>query len=117
MHYMLALIFLAIPMIVHMWIIFVPVIAGVPFRLYHVGETPPAVKLNPFVDGNGTIFMLPEDFLRLPLAILVFMILLPLSVANYTRLRSWTISHWLHIFGAAIYVMDFLRGNHPHAQV
>ena len=110
-------------MLIHMWIIFLPVAAGHRFQLLHIGEHEPDGRLNPFVaprtaaDPNGFIFITPEDFLRLPLAILVFMILIPLSIANKTRLRIFTVSHWLHIAAAAIYLMDVMRGNHPHAQL
>lgn len=116
-HYQMGLFFLTIPMYIHMWIFFVPVLAGVPVHFYGIGQRPPGVPLDPFVAADGTMFMLPEDLLRLPLAVLTFMFLLPLSVGNWCRRKNFNVSHWLHIFAAAVYTMDFLRGNHPHAQL
>ena len=116
-HYQMGLFFLTIPMLIHMWIFFVPILAGVPFIFLRVGDEAPHGSLNPFVAADGSMFMLPEDLLRLPLAIITFMFLLPISIGNYCRRRQWNTSHWLHIIAAAVYTMDYLRGNHPHAQL
>jgi len=117
LHYQMALFFLAIPMAIHLFIIFVPVMAGIPIVFKSVHDAAEAGNLTPFIAANMSLFFEPKDFLRLPLAILTFFIILPLSVANWSRLKNFTTAHYLHLFGAALYFMDFLRGNHPHAQV
>lgn len=119
LHYMMAFFFLAVPMIPHLFSIFVPVLAdGIPLRFLGFRDVAAdSAPLTPFIARDLTLFFKPEDWLRFPLALLTFVVILPLSVANRTRLRNFTVAHYLHLFGAAIYFMDFLRGNHPHAQV
>lgn len=117
-HYILGMFFMAIPMIIHLLITFLPALAGVPLSL---GPLRPANKVTPFIVGNtvtgsAEIFLTFDDIYRITSSLFLFCVLFPFSIANQTRKRWFTPTQWLHIAGALMFGVDMIRRS-PHAQV
>lgn len=117
-HYMLGLFFMAIPMMIHCWLVFLPPLAGVPIST--AAKRPPN-KVTPFIfptDGDtvASMFVSHDDLFRIVLMTVLFGVLFPLSMSNKGRGRYFTPTQWLHIGAAFLFTIDMIRRS-PHAQV
>ena len=115
-HYILGVFFMAIPMVLHCVIIFLPPMTGTPLTLVF---GPPATKVSPFIwnnNGQAEMFITHDNVWRALMSIVVFGILFPFSMSNFGRKYYFSPTMLLHIFCALIFTIDMVR-RAPHAQV
>ena len=120
-HYVLGVFFMAIPLVIHCLLIFLPGIMGVPLRLGGPGS--PGAKVSPFVWANtanaiptAEMFITHDNVYRAILIVLLFCILFPFSMSNWGRKRYFSATQFLHLLCVAAFSIDMLR-KAPHTQV
>jgi len=112
-HYFLGIVFMAIPMLLHVWTIFLPAVTGVQLSVF--AQRPPGL---PFYTPEFGVSMASNDVFRLVEMTVLFLLLFPLSMSNRFRGRFFTISLWTHIVAAFLYFIDLVRQpSHPHAEI
>jgi hypothetical protein len=117
-HYILGMFFMAIPMIIHLLITFLPAMAGVPLTISALrapNKVTPFIAPNP-ATGVAEMFLTFDDIYRVVSSLFLFLVVFPFSIANATRKRWFSPTQWLHIGGAAMFAVDMIRRS-PHAQV
>jgi len=103
---------MGLPILIHVWSILFPWLFGINLTIM---ESRP--KGLPFFN-DGTVNLAYNDVYRLILMTILFLILFPYSVSKFGRIRSYTITTFIHIFAALMYTIDLLRmPSHPHAHV
>ena len=108
-HYLLGVWGLAIPMYIHILVLFVPVMLGQ--STLQIVSGPPEGALTPFVKENGVdLFIIGGDVFRLILAVILFFFVLPISISNFLRRANFNVAHWMHVAGALAFSMDIMRG-------
>jgi len=104
--------FMGIPILIHVWSILLPFLFGINLTIM---KTRPDGL--PFFN-NETINLAYNDVYRLILITILFIFLFPYSVSKFGRVRSYTITTFIHIFAALMFAIDLLRmPSHPHAHV
>ncbi len=115
-HYFLGFMFMAVPMVVHMWLVLLSPMANVPLS---TAAQRPANPVTPFIFVNNfalEVFLSTDDIFRMVLSCFLFLIVFPFSISNWARNKFFTVAHWLHILAAILYSIDMLRRS-DHAQV
>jgi hypothetical protein len=115
-HYILGFLFMGVPLVSHMLLIFFPPMAGVPLNV-QAGRA--ALSVTPFIyTNNRAVNMLLnfDDVFRLVQSLLLFCVVFPFSISNWARNKHFALAHWMHICGAALFSVDMVRRS-PHAQI
>lgn len=120
-HYILGVFFLTIPMVFHIFLTFVPAMAGVSTTLARVRTPPPPGGVSPFiryddVSNSAVMFLTTDDIYRSVLMVVLFGVAFPFSIANQARKRWFSLTQWLHMCAACMFTIDMIRRS-PHAQV
>ena len=103
---------MGLPILIHVWSIFLPFVFGI--NLVVMEERPEGL---PFFHNN-TVNLVYNDIYRLILMTILFCFLFPLSLSRFGKIRSYTITSFIHIFAALMFTIDLLRmPSHPHAHV
>jgi hypothetical protein len=112
---------IGIPMVLHIFLTFIPMMAGVPTQLGETRAPPPIGGVTPFIrfdtGANAAVMYLTiDDIFRAVLMMVLFLGLFPFSIANAARKRWFSITQWIHMVAACIFTIDMIRRS-PHAQV
>eukprot|EP01084_Bolivina_argentea_P168659 292441_1 len=110
-HYRLGWLFIALPMVIHPWIVFVPLIQNYTFNMFDTWWRPVDPMTNFYVENihHHSINVSINDLYALIMTTFVFIILFPLSLYSPFKQKHWTIAHFLHCLGALIYGIEMLR--------
>ncbi len=112
-HYILGVFFMAIPLVVHCLLVFLPSMNGVPLRLV---INPPQTKVTPFIFANvnavpaaAEMFITHDNVYRAILVVLLFVFVLPFSMSNWARKRWFSTTQFLHLLAITVFSIDMIR--------
>jgi hypothetical protein len=115
-HYFLGFIFMGVPIVAHIMLIFIAAMDGTPLA---TGPVRPGQAVTPFIWVNNqlpAVFLSFDDLFRLTLTFFLFLVVFPFSINNWARKRYFTMAHWVHIAAAALFSIDMIRRS-SHAQI
>lgn len=118
-HYFLGVVFMAIPMMLHVWSIFFPAMAGTPLNVFP--NRPPGTPfyIPPIVGGDpGGVNLASNDLYRLVLMTVIFGVIFPWTMSNKGRKSKFSLTIWAHLICGFLFTIDLLRQpSHPHAEI
>ena len=124
LHYHLGWAAIAVPMVVHTWLVFLPLLQ-VEWEYFHfystwyrpIDEEQPVPNPNIFLetyhhdehDGHSSVNVSVNDIVALAILTIQFCVLFPLSMRGKFRRKHWTIAQYIHQFAALSYGIELLR--------
>jgi hypothetical protein len=115
-HYFVGIVFMAIPMLIHVWSLILPAMTGLTLTL-SIERGSFYIPADPAVNFPGSVNFASNDLYRLILMTLLFGVVFPFTMSNLGRTKNFTLATWLHILGGLLYAIDIIRQpSHPHSQ-
>ena len=115
-HYFIGIVFMAIPMLLHVWSLLLPGLTGLQVTL-SIERGSFYIPADPINGTPGSVNLASNDLYRLILMTLLFGVVFPFTMSNRGRTKNFTLANWLHILGGLIYTIDIIRQpSHPHNQ-
>ena len=112
LHYHIGWLLVALPVLIHSWLIFLPLFNGDNVLHFHQSWMRPIdTNTGFYVEGyhNHHINMAYNDLYAIIIVTIVFMLLFPLSMSNMVRTKRYTLATYLHLIAAAIYGIELVR--------
>mmetsp|Transcript_46768 Transcript_46768/g.41836 ORF Transcript_46768/g.41836 Transcript_46768/m.41836 type:complete len:583 (+) Transcript_46768:1-1749(+) len=116
-HYLMGWLCIGIPMITHIWLVFLPLLQNYHLIFINSWWRPIDEETDFYIENvyhdkttnHCLLYLSINDVYALLMATCVFLIIFPLSMYNKFKKRHWTIAHYLHLLGALIYGIELLR--------
>lgn len=113
MHYHIGWAAIALPMVVHTWLVFLPLIQNIPITVYTTWYRPIDHELDPefFVETyhHGHLYISLNDIVALVILTITFLGLFPMSMSKKFRSKHWSVAQYLHQIAAFLYAIELLR--------
>jgi len=115
MHYTLGWAAIAVPMLVHTWLVFLPLVQSTPVVFHSTWYRPIDHSLDPdfFVETyshhDHHMHISINDLVALIILTITFAVVFPLAHSQRFRSRHWSIAQYMHQLAAFSYAVELLR--------
>eukprot|EP00484_Ammonia_sp_Unknown_P014107 CAMPEP_0197080046 /NCGR_PEP_ID=MMETSP1384-20130603/213929_1 /TAXON_ID=29189 /ORGANISM="Ammonia sp." /LENGTH=1020 /DNA_ID=CAMNT_0042518927 /DNA_START=57 /DNA_END=3121 /DNA_ORIENTATION=- len=112
LHYHIGWLCVALPLLVHAWLVFLPLFkAGNSLTMHHQWMRPIDEQTGFYLDNyhEHHINIAYNDLYALLVVTLCFMLFFPLSMSAKLREKRYTLAVYLHLIAAALYGVELIR--------
>eukprot|EP01083_Nonionella_stella_P156027 504785_1 len=111
LHFHLGWFGIGVPMIVHTWLVFLPLLQREELYIYLTWWRPidPETNFHIEVCHHSIVHVSINDIYALLICTVIFLVLFPLSMYKKFKTKHWTLARYIHIVAALLYAIELLR--------